>query len=101
LHELQIKDRADGCGVCMFVHGKGEVFLHFEINLIIGDTSGHDILTGHNQCYSKKVPIPFDHAQLDGTTLTIILLNVNSPILDKHTILFRDVWTKYFEDARL
>ena len=58
LHELQINDRADGCGVSMFVHGKGEVFLHFEINLIIGDTSGHDILTGHNQCYSKKTPHP-------------------------------------------
>ena len=58
LHELQIKDRSDGRGVRMFVHGKGEVFLHFEINLIIGDTSGHDILTGHNQCYSKKTQHP-------------------------------------------
>ena len=58
LHDLQIKDRADGCGTPVFVHGKGNVFLHFEINLIIGDTSGHDILTGHNQAYSKRTPRP-------------------------------------------
>jgi hypothetical protein len=54
LHALQIHDRANGGGTPMNVYGKGEVFLHFEINLVIGDTSGHDILTGHNQCYSKK-----------------------------------------------
>eukprot|EP00978_Attheya_sp_CCMP212_P021926 scaffold64529_cov70-Attheya_sp.AAC.2 len=69
LHELQIHDRETGLGTPMYVVGKGDVFLHFEINLIIGDTSGHDILTGHNQCYSKETPRPIRSCNIEWNDL--------------------------------
>jgi hypothetical protein len=69
LHALQIHDRSNGGGTPMNVYGKGEVFLHFEINLIIGDTSGHDILTGHNQCYSKRTPRPIRSCNVEWDDL--------------------------------
>ena len=69
LHNLQIHDRATGLGTPMYVAGKGDVFLHFEINLIIGDTSGHDILTGHNQCYSKETPRPIRSCNIEWNDL--------------------------------
>ena len=69
LHDLQIHDRATGGGAPMYVHGKGWVFLHFELNLIIGDTVGQDVLTGHNQCYAKETPRPIRSCTVQWTHL--------------------------------
>ena len=46
-------DDSYGSGRKFYVHGKGEVYLHFELAFIIGDTSGHDSMCGHYKAYSK------------------------------------------------
>ena len=40
-----------GRGIKCRVYGLGEVYLHFELCMIIGDTEGHDKMCGHNSCH--------------------------------------------------
>ena len=42
-------------GTEIYVHGKGVVFLHFELFMIIGDTDGHDAMCCHYAGYSTKL----------------------------------------------
>lgn len=42
-------------GTAINVHGKGVVFLHFELFMIIGDTDGHDAMCCHYGGYSSKL----------------------------------------------
>ena len=58
LVQLQREDASCGNGVKMHVHGKGEVFLHFELALVIGDTVGHDAMCGQFKSYSNKIQCP-------------------------------------------
>ena len=42
-------------GTEFYVHGKGAVFLHFELFMIIGDTDGHDAMCCHYGGYSSNL----------------------------------------------
>ena len=58
LMDLQERERTDGIGSRVFVHGLGNVHLHFEICFIVGDTEGHDSLCCHFAGYSSRVSRP-------------------------------------------
>ena len=58
LISLQEQDALYGCGTKAYVHGKGDVILHFELALVIGDTVGHDTICGRYRSYSNKIKRP-------------------------------------------
>ena len=55
---IQGKDKMDGEGCKVSVFGKGEVYLHFEMDIVIGDTVGHYHICGHYKCYSNRIARP-------------------------------------------
>ena len=59
LMHLQLEDAMNGLGVRAYLHGKGNVFLHFELALVIGDTIAHDTtICGHYCLYSNMIQRP-------------------------------------------
>ena len=60
LMHLQLEDAMNGFGVRAYAHGIRNVFLHFELALVIGDTVAHDTICGCYHSYFNKIqrPIP-------------------------------------------
>ena len=56
--EIEKKDYSTNEGMKLFVYGKGWVYGHFELSMIIGDALGHDQLCCHYQGYSSQVQRP-------------------------------------------
>ena len=48
----------NGSRVRAYVHEMGNVFLHFELALVVGDTVVHDTICGHYHSYSNKIQKP-------------------------------------------
>ena len=60
---LQHEDRF-GQGHKMYVEGMGEIYLHFEMTALLGDTLGHDAMCCHMQAYSSPVERPMRNCTL-------------------------------------
>ena len=58
LLEIERKDYINNQGTKLYIHGKGWVYAHFEMSMIIGDSLGHDQLCCHYQGYSSRVQRP-------------------------------------------
>ena len=58
LIEVQDNDAFNGEGYRMYVVGKGKIYLHFEVVLIIGDTVGHAAICCHYKSYTNKIQRP-------------------------------------------
>ena len=51
--------------------GKGEVYLHFEVALIIGDTVGQDAICCHYQSYTNKIERPIRSCDTSRDNLNV------------------------------
>lgn len=58
LLDIQWNDEINHQGIKLYVHGKGFVYAHFELAMIIGDSVGHDQLCCHYQAYSSELQRP-------------------------------------------
>ena len=56
--DIQSTEKDDGQGAMVDAAGVGELFLHFEVCFIIGDTFWHDSLCSHCQTCATKTPRP-------------------------------------------
>ena len=56
--ELQDIMQYKSSAVVMEVHDKGNVSLHFEIYVVIGNTVGHDVLCCHSMGCLKRTERP-------------------------------------------
>ena len=56
--EIECKDYINNQGTKLYIHGKGWVYAHFELSMIIGDSLGDDQLCCHYQGYSSRVQRP-------------------------------------------
>ena len=55
LRDLQDDDASTGHGTRMTVVGMGEVHLHFELAVVIGDTLAHDMVCGRYKSYGNMI----------------------------------------------
>lgn len=61
--ESQDMLRDNKSGICMEVHSKRLVKLHFELCFVIVDTAGYDVLCCHSMSYSKRTTLQFVNSQ--------------------------------------
>ena len=58
LFDIQDADRRSGMGYFTDVFGLGEVHVHPEVSIYVGDTAGHDPLLAHYKAYSTPTARP-------------------------------------------